>query len=120
MKRIILPLVLATSLAAPLHAQEGDVDTGLSLMEEGAKLFFRGIMEEMEPAMEDLRGLADDMEPALRSFVDDMGPALAELLNKIGDLSVYHPPEVLPNGDIILRRKTPLEQNEEPEGDIEL
>ena len=27
----------------------------------------------------------------------------------IEDLGQYHPPQVLPNGDIILRRKTPLE-----------
>jgi len=48
----------------------------------------------------------------------------------IGDIDAYHPPEMLPNGDIILRRKTPLERGPElgpesgpdaaPEGQIDL
>ena len=120
MRRFALTLAAVSFAALPLHAQEAGEDDGFSLMEEGAKLFFRGIMQEMEPAMEDLRGLADEMQPALREFVDEMGPALADLLGKIDDLSAYHPPEMMPNGDIILRRKTPLEPGDEPGGEIEL
>ena len=120
MKRFALTLAVAAIAAFPLQAQDAGEEDGFSLMEEGAKLFFRGIMEEMEPALDDLRGFADEMQPALREFVDEMGPALAELLGKIDDLSAYHPPEMLPNGDIILRRKTPTEQTEEPQGEIEL
>lgn len=104
----------------PLAAQEAEKDDGFSLMEEGAKLFFRGIMEEMEPALDDLQGLAEGMQPALREFVREMGPALADILRKVDDLNAYLPPEILPNGDIIIRRKTPLEQAEEPQGEIEL
>lgn len=120
MKQIALPLVLASAMSLPLAAQEAEGEDGFSLMEEGAKLFFRGIIEEMEPALDDLRGMAEEMQPALRSFVDEMGPALADLLDKVDDWTVYHPPEILPNGDIILRRKTPQEETEEPQGDIEL
>lgn len=120
MKRFTLTLAAALIATLPLHAQETEEEDGFSLMEEGAKLFFRGIMEEMEPAMDDLRGLADEMQPALREFVEEMGPALADLLGKIDDLNAYFPPEMLPNGDIILRRKTPLEQAEEPQGEVEL
>ena len=120
MKRIALPFVLASAMSLPLAAQEAEGEDGFSLMEEGAKLFFRGIIEEMEPALDDLRGMAEEMQPALRSFVDEMGPALADLLDKVDDWTVYHPPEILPNGDIILRRKTPQEETEEPQGDIEL
>ena len=120
MKRLTLTLAAGVLATLPLYAQETESEDGFSLMEEGAKLFFRGIMEEMEPAMDDLRGLADEMQPALRDFVEEMGPALAELLGKIDDLSVYHPPEMQPNGDIILRRKTPIEQEEEPQGEVEL
>lgn len=120
MKRFALILAVIGATALPLNAQETEEGEGFSLMEEGAKLFFRGIIQEMEPAMDDLRGLAEEMQPALREFVDEMGPALAELLGKIDDLSAYHPPEMMPNGDIILRRKTPLEQAEEPQGEIEL
>ena len=58
----------------PLHAQEAEEEDGFSLMEEGAKLFFRGIMEEMEPALDDLQGLADEMQPALAGLRAADGP----------------------------------------------
>ena len=120
MKRFALVLAIASASALPLTAQEAENDDGFSLMEEGAKLFFRGIIEEMEPTLDSLQDLTDDMQPALRNFVDEMGPAFAEILGKIGDLNAYHLPEILPNGDIIIRRKTPLEQTEDPKGEIEL
>jgi hypothetical protein len=34
-----------------------------------------------------------------------MGPKLRAVLDDVEDWSVYSPPEVLPNGDIIIRRK---------------
>ncbi|MGJ8603851.1 MAG: hypothetical protein ACSHXH_06950 [Marivita sp.] len=95
----VLALVLTTSGA---WAQE---DRGTRLMEEGAKLFFRGLMDEMEPALRELEGLAQDLEPALRSFADEMGPALRDLMEQVDDWSAFEPPVVLPNGDILLRRK---------------
>lgn len=109
--------------AAPLAAQDATEDEGRSLMEEGARLFFEGIQREMGPALEGLRDRAQEMEPALRQFVEEMGPALRDLMGEIGDLSAFHAPEVLPNGDILLRRKTPQEMQDSPtlpEGEIEL
>ncbi|MFB9151395.1 hypothetical protein [Roseovarius ramblicola] len=115
-------LALAVALltgALPASAQEEE--DGRSLMEEGAQLFWDGLRREMGPALESLRDRADEMEPALRDFAERMGPALAELMDKIDDLSAYHPPEMLPNGDIILRRKTPQElKDTAPEGEIEI
>ncbi len=67
-------------------------------MEQGAKLLFRGIMSGMEPAI-------DDMGRALT----EMQPALKDLMAMIGDLDKYHAPEMLENGDIIIRRKLPWE-----------
>ena len=110
MKQILPPIAVLALCAAPAFAEDKPGD-GLTLMEEGAKLFFRGIMQEMEPAMDDLRAFTDAMEPAMRQFVQEMGPALAEVLQKVDDLTMYHPPEMLPNGDIIMRRKQP---NQEP------
>jgi hypothetical protein len=109
-------------LEAPPGAESGDAEEGLSLMEEGAKLFLRGIMNEMEPALRELEGMARDIEPALRDFAEQMGPALRDLFAEVEDWSAYHPPEMLPNGDIILRRKTPKEPEPEvgPDGAIEL
>ena len=48
-----------------------------------------------------------------------MGPALIELMAKIDDITAYYPPEILPNGDIIMRRKTPLERQDENKKDGE-
>jgi hypothetical protein len=120
--RLIRTVFLIAALsAAPLAAQEAE-DEGRSLIEEGARLFFEGLQREMGPALEGLRDRAQEMEPALRQFVEEMGPALRDLMDEVGDLSAYHAPEVLPNGDIILRRKTPQEIKDAPlpEGEIEL
>ena len=113
MKQIAAITIAACLALSPAYAEntdEGRMGEGLSLMEQGAKLLFRGLMTEMEPALKDLKGLAEEM-----------GPGLAELQGLIGDFTNYHAPEVLPNGDIIIRRKTPLEI-EKPleEGEIEL
>jgi hypothetical protein len=117
MKRLALIVTLALA-APPALAQEGE---GRSLMEEGARLFWEGIRREMGPALDSLRERADEVEPAIRDFVERMGPALSDMMGQIGDLSAYHPPEVLPNGDIIIRRKTPQELTDEvPEGEVEI
>ncbi|MGK7652506.1 MULTISPECIES: hypothetical protein [unclassified Roseovarius] len=113
-----LSLTLAT--ASPVLAQEEGESEGMNLMERGAQMFMEGIMREMEPALRDLEGLAQDMEPAVRNFVQEMGPAFADLLGEIDDLSNYHAPEILDNGDIIIRRKMPLEDDVDPDGDGEI
>ena len=41
--------------------------------------------------------------------ITEMQPALKDLLAMMGDVSKYHAPEMLENGDIILRHKTPAE-----------
>ncbi len=121
MKRFLTIAVILSLASTPALAQDKPEDKGLSLMEEGAKLFFKGIMQEMEPAMDDFRALAENMEPAMRQFLRDMGPALAEVLRKVDDLTMYHPPELLPNGDIIMRRKEPAaEQTPAENPEIEL
>ncbi len=84
----------------PAQAQQNDeFSEGMDLLSQGMQLFFEGLMSEMEPA---LRGLED----------------------AINDWGAYHPPEVLPNGDIIIRRRTPLEVEPDPEpgenGEIDL
>jgi hypothetical protein len=108
-----LPLALTLCLASPALSEE---DRGLSLMQRGAQLFMEGIMRELEPALDGF----EDLGPALRGFAEEMGPALAELLSQVEDWSRYHPPEILPNGDIILRRKIePVPGPEsEPEGSV--
>lgn len=74
-------------------------------MERGAKLFLEGLLEEMAPALREFEGLAEDVGPSLRRFAEDMGPRMGELLDQVEDWSAYAAPEILPNGDIIIRRK---------------
>ncbi len=66
-------------------------------------------------ALRELEGFAREIEPNLRSFVREMGPALRDLMAEVEDWSAYHPPEILPNGDIIMRRREPLDPDPVPE-----
>ncbi|WP_095590349.1 hypothetical protein [Actibacterium ureilyticum] len=100
MKPSIPTLVLCALLAGPVAAQDPadgqhDMAEGADLLERGARLFLRGLMDQLEPTLKDL---SDSVEPALR-----------QLLELVEDFDAYHPPERLPNGDIIIRRKTPLD-----------
>ena len=103
MKNLAAPIVLCL-FAAQSAAQEvapvppAEVEEGFSLMEEGAKLLFKGLLSSMEPAMEDMGRALTEMEPALR-----------DLMAMMGDIGSYHAPEMLENGDIIIRRKTAVE-----------
>jgi hypothetical protein len=72
--------------------ERGEMGEGLSLIDRGARMLLRGLMAELEPALRDLGSTIDD-------------------------LSAYHAPEVMPNGDIIIRRKVPLTP---PPGDDEV
>lgn len=104
----IIPITVAALLAAPLQAQTPEPpaeDEGFSLMQRGAELFFEGILGEMGPAIEDFRAFAEMAEPHLRALLSEMGPALMQVLDRIDDIANYEAPEILDNGDIIIRRK---------------
>ncbi|SFP17267.1 hypothetical protein SAMN04488047_103117 [Tranquillimonas alkanivorans] len=112
---MIRTLLITLALAAPLPlaAQEAprqDMEEGVDLLSEGARTLLRGLLDEVEPHM---REMAEALE----------GWDLEGL--SVDDLTNYHAPEVLPNGDIIIRRKTPLAPDEppfprDPESEIEL
>ncbi len=88
-------LALTFALAAtPLTAGNSDAGSdnpelaeGVEMLSEGFRKMFRGLMGELEPAG----------EAAEQGWND--------LIDWLGDLSVYEAPEQLPNGDIIIRRK---------------
>lgn len=86
---LLSPLPLAAQEASPVEPEDGP-----SLMERGLSLFFEGFRQEMEPAL-------DGMGEAL----GEMRPALTELLGMIDNMTNYQMPEMLENGDIIIRRK---------------
>lgn len=124
MKQIASLALVATLAAAPVTAQDTG-DTDKSLMEQGAELFFKGLREEMEPTLDSLRGLAEEYGPSMRSFFEEMGPALADMASQVQDWSAYHAPEMLDNGDIIIRKKVtpegeapidPAPEDEPPSG----
>ena len=103
MKHLVYPMLFSLFIT-PANAQDaaplppGEVEEGFSLMEEGAKLLFKGLMSRMEPAMEDMGRAVTEMEPRLR-----------DLMAMMGDFGNYHAPEIQENGDIIIRRKTAVE-----------
>lgn len=112
MRQLIAPLALCLALT-PAWAQdapEADPERGFSLMEEGAKLFFRGLMSEMEPAIAEMGRALGELEPMARQLSD-----------LIDDITAYQMPEVLDNGDILIRRKPdapPFQPPATPEIDL--
>ena len=105
MRRIVLVLVIA---AAPAYAEDPSPTPpteGWSLMERGAKMLLDGLMTEVEPALDEMGRALSGIEPALR----EMQPAVRDLITMLGDIRYYKAPEKLPNGDIIIRRKTESE-----------
>ncbi|WP_370401881.1 hypothetical protein [Sulfitobacter sp. JB4-11] len=109
------PALALCLILLPAAAFAEEEDRGLSLMERGAQMFMEGILKEMEPAIDEFAGLADQMGPALKNFAQEMGSRLGAILEEVEDWSVYEAPEILPNGDIIIRRKpdTPEQSPEE-------
>lgn len=103
MKQMLFPLLFCFSLS-PLAAEDAapqptpDVDQGFNLMEEGAKLLLRGLASQMEPALSDMQKSLTELQPAVQ-----------QLLDMMGDIRNYNAPELQPNGDILIRRKTPAE-----------
>lgn len=110
MTRLTGMIVAASLIAAPVAAEEEG--NGRSLMEQGFELFFEGLRQEMAPTLDELQGLAEAVGPSMQSFLTEMGPALAEIAAQVKDWTAYHPPEVLPNGDIIIRKKRTPEEEE--------
>lgn len=83
MKQLLALTFVAALGVTPAQSQDNDISEGMSLLQEGSRLLLDGLLKEI-------------------------GPALLQLEGKIVDLNSYHMPEVLPNRDIIIRRKAPL------------
>lgn len=121
MKRALSAAAIALLVLPPgAFAQEGadgeeSIEEGFSLFQEGAKIIMRGMLREMEPAL-------DDMQQGFAEAAREWGPAMRELMRMVGDFAAYHPPEMQPNGDIIIRKKTPeeMERPGVPEGGGEI
>ncbi len=98
----MLPLLLAAALALPVQAQDQPApptedtpaeDTPAPMLEMFERML-RGFMTEIEPQMRELERGLEALEPEIQGFLDRMR-----------GMAQYHPPEVLPNGDILIRRR---------------
>ena len=114
----ILCLILSAPLggAGQARAETAD-DQGGSDITRGVELFFKGLREELGPALDDLNEMAGEFGPAMRSFIAEMGPALGDVIEEVKDWSRYDPPEILPNGDIVIRRRPDPVPESAPEPD---
>ena len=118
-----LTFALTLSATAQDVAQEQPEQDERSLMQRGFEMFFEGLLNEVEPLKEDLNQLSDALEPSLQALIEEFGPALRDLADKIDDATRYEAPEVLPNGDIIIRRKEDVVPNTDvpsADGQIEI
>ena len=105
---------LVASLAiAPAYGGSKDSgdDTGSDI---GGDIGDRLLSEELDRAF---RGLMEKMKPALDEFLDTL-----EVLEDIDSIENYERPEILPNGDIIIRRREdapplPHDDGEDSESD---
>ena len=121
----VATLTFALTLSATSQdvAQEQPEQAERSLMQRGVEMFFEGLLNEVQPLKEDLNQLSDALEPSLLALIEEFGPALRDLADKIDDATRYEAPEVLPNGDIIIRRKDDAAPNTDApsaDGQIEI
>ena len=77
---------------------EATPEQGVDLIERGAGILFRDLMDRVAPQLDQMRR---DMGDAMSA----LGPAVGDLARLVDDMQNYEPPERLANGDIILRRK---------------
>lgn len=96
-RSIALCLILA---AGPALAEDGLPGSGGGLLDLGARMVIGALIDRAGPQLQELRDRLD----AAAGFV----PALRALAGQIDDPRNYAPPVMLPNGDIILRRRAPL------------
>ena len=117
MKHVVLALLLAVPAAAQETAPSPE--DGSSSMERGLRLFMDGLREEVEPALRGFQGLAEDARP----YLEELQRNLSDVVE---DVDAYEAPEILENGDIIIRRKEPLttdpdaETDPNPDGSVDL
>lgn len=107
-----LILALSLTFAAPVLAQDAlpeaepdegrPIDSILELFIDRAEEAMRDMVEGLEP---ELNELLQKMEPEMQRLMGRILPELQALSEMVGGIDNYEMPEVLPNGDIIIRRK---------------
>ena len=101
MRTLIAALVV--SLAAPAAAQDSPMlEYLLERFAERTERAMRDMVEEIEP---ELDALSRKIKPELEGFMAEVVPELRQLSELLGGIHLYDTPEILPNGDIIIRRR---------------
>ncbi len=72
------------------------------------------------PTEDELEQLGELAESWMKRFADQMSPMVEQLKSMVDDMNAYQAPEMLPNGDIIIRRKPDAETVEDEPPSIEL
>ncbi len=91
--RNILPILLLAALPAQAQ-QDTPEQPAIPFLEEWAER-----TEEM------MRELMQEIGPEMDELMVEIVPHLQDLSERIGGLMHYEMPQMLPNGDIIIRRK---------------
>lgn len=94
---LVIAAVAAALAAAPAQAQETTAEG-----EAGSWWTW--------PEMPTQQELSEQSQEAMQSMIESMRPMLAEVEKAYADLPGYAPPEVLPNGDILIRRIPPASE----------
>lgn len=98
MKQFLLAPAFALTLSAlPLAAQETPAEPETSLWDWGWSLFGDSVTQELEP-LADMKALMEQFGPAV-------APTMEKMMALVDDMTNYEMPEMLENGDIIIRRK---------------
>lgn len=95
-------LVLSLQLPAPLVAEERLPEAASEYAEPST-----------DKGSEGFSLLRDGAEILLKDFLRELEPAFRELDALLSDLDAFEAPVVLPNGDILIRRKKPLDGQEQ-------
>lgn len=118
--RSFLTIALCALLASHAPAQDspatpepdGEANDGFSLIQEGARMLLRGLLTEMEPAIDEMGKALENLEPAVK-----------DLMALIDDIRNYEAPRMLDNGDILIPRRKgvpPSLKAPQPPGDTEI
>lgn len=101
MRRTLAYATAIALLGAPLSAQEAgggsEFRDGAELLSEGMGLILKGLSQELQP----------------------LGEGWGEFMTMLGDMTLYYPPEILPNGDILIRRRVPLAPDGAPAPEVD-
>ena len=106
MKQILLATAICLTLSLPVAAENEDLPT--------EPLIPDGTLSDL------LNWLSDDGERLFQDFLTELGPQLEALREQVQDWTLYETPEVLENGDIIIRRKPRIDDEALPEGTREI